>query len=194
MQSQIQSLIDTIKDLEARLEAEFSRRRAELNVGLENGRVVFEEAVKKRHRELRVSLWEFLKRGRFKVIIVAPVIYSLIIPFALLDLFVSIYQALCFPVYGISKVRRRDYLIFDRHHLAYLNGLQKINCAYCSYCTGLLAYVSEIAARTEAYWCPVKHARRLINNHSHYADFSDFGDAEGFQARLEQLRTELAER
>jgi hypothetical protein len=56
--------------------------------------------------------------------------------------------------------------VFDRYHLAYLNVLEKLNCAYAN---GLIAYVREIAGRTEQYWCPIKHARRVIGAHSHYA-------------------------
>ena len=84
-------------------------------------------------------------------------------------------------------MRRRDYLVFDRHHLAYLNALEKLNCAYCSYANGLIAYVREIASRTEQYWCPIKHARRLIGAHANYATFEDYGDAEGYQRRLAEL-------
>ncbi len=51
------------------------------------------------------------------IVLSASVIYSLIIPFVLIDLWVMAYQAVCFPIYGIPKVRRRDYLVFDRHHL-----------------------------------------------------------------------------
>ena len=120
--------------------------------------------------------------------ITAPVIYSVIVPLVLLDLFVTVYQAVCFPVYGIPKVRRRDYLVFDRHHLAYLNALEKLNCAYCAYANGLIAYVREIASRTEEYWCPIKHARRLIGAHAYCATFEDYGDAEGYRRRLEELR------
>ena len=81
-----------------------------------------------------------------------------------------------------------DYLVFDRHHLAYLNALEKLNCAYCAYANGLIAYVREIASRTEEYWCPIKHARRLIGAHAYYATFEDYGDAEGYRRRLEELR------
>ena len=113
---------------------------------------------------------------------------AVIIPLVLLDVFVTIYQTVCFPAYGIPKVRRRDYLIFDRHHLAYLNALEKFNCAYCSYANGLIAYVREIAGRTEQYWCPIKHARRAIGAHSAYATFEDYGDAEGYKKWLEQFQ------
>ncbi len=192
MNQHIVALTDRIHALEAELEAELAKRRAELRVGLEHGRAVFEEEILRRHRELKIRLGTYVLGARPLVILTAPVIYSLVVPLALLDLFVTIYQAICFPVYGIPKVRRRDYLVFDRHHLAYLNAVEKINCAYCSYANGLIAYVREIAARTEQHWCPIKHARRAIGAHSRYALFDDYGDAEGYQKRLEELRAALA--
>lgn len=183
MRSQIDGLIAKIGELEAELEAEIARQRAGLRFGLERGRVVFEEEVRRRHQELKTALAKYVFSARPLVILTAPVIYSLIIPFVLLDLFVTVYQALCFPVYGIEKVRRGDYFVFDRHHLAYLNAIEKLNCAYCSYGNGLVAYVREIAGRTEAYWCPIKHARRAIGAHALYREFVDYGDADAFRAR-----------
>ncbi len=113
--------------LQEQLEDEISKRRAAFSYRVENGRVVFEAEAKRRQRELRIRLWAFLRATRPLTVITAPVIYSLIIPFVLLDIFVSIYQAICFPVYGIPKVARRDYIAVDRHQLAYLNALQKFN-------------------------------------------------------------------
>jgi hypothetical protein len=162
MNPKIAALAAKIQILEAELEAELAQRRAELSVGLERGRAFFEEEVLRRHRELRTRLSTYLLNARPLVVLTAPVIYVVIVPLVLLDLFVTIYQRVCFPVYGIPKVNRGDYLIFDRHHLAYLNALEKLNCAYCSYANGLIAYVREIAGRTEQYWCPIKHARRVI--------------------------------
>ncbi len=118
----------------------------------------------------------------------APVIYSLLIPIMLLDIFVIVYQLICFPVYKIPKVRRRNYLVFDRHHLAYLNFIEKLNCAYCSYANGVIAFAREVAARTEVYWCPIKHARRILGPHPHYQGFADFGDAEGFRKQLRSMK------
>jgi hypothetical protein len=183
MANHIDNLIERIRSLEAELEAEFARHSAGLRYGLERGRIVFEEEVRRRHRELRTGLLRYIATARPLVVLVAPVIYSLIVPFVLLDLFVTLYQAICFPVYRIEKVRRSDYLVFDRQQLAYLNALEKLNCAYCSYCNGLIGFVREVAARTERHWCPIKHARRVIGAHPHYADFADYGDAEAFQAR-----------
>jgi len=109
----------------------------------------------------------------------------------LLDLFVTLYQAVCFRVYGIAPVRRRDHVAIDRHHLAYLNALQQLNCVYCGYGNGVLSYAREIAARTEAYWCPIKHARRVADPHDLMAGFADYGDAEGFSGETARQRARL---
>ncbi len=192
MTPQITALIENIRALESQLDAELAKRRAELRVGLEHGRVAFEEELLRRHRELRRRLLPYVLGANPLVILTAPVIYAGIVPFLLLDLFVSVFQAVCFPIYGIPKIKRADYLVFDRGHLAYLNALEKLNCAYCSYANGLIAYTREIAARTEQYWCPIKHARRVIGSHARYALFDDYGAAEGYQDRLAAQRKALA--
>jgi hypothetical protein len=191
MNEKIAALIGQIKDLEDEMEAEFAKQRAELRYGLERGKIIFEEEILRRHRELRIGLTRYVLRARFLVVLTAPVIYALIFPLVLLDIFVTVYQAVCFPVYGIAKVRRSDHMVFDRNHLAYLNALQKLNCAYCSYANGLISYVREIAGRTEQYWCPIKHARRIIGAHSSYPAFLDFGDGEDLEENWENLRKKL---
>ncbi len=192
MTPQIAVLIEKIHALESELDVEFAKRRAALCFGLEHGRIAFEEELLRRHRELRQKLLPYLFGAHPLVMLTSPVIYAGIVPFLVLDFFVSVFQAICFPIYGIAKVRRADYFVFDRHHLAYLNALEKLNCAYCSYANGLIAYAREIAARTEQYWCPIKHARRVIGTHARYALFDDYGDAEGYQDRLAKLRKKLA--
>ena len=184
MNDPIMKLHDTIKFLELELEAEFAKRGAELQFGLERGKIAFEEEVRRRHKELKTHLPKYLRNGRPLVALTAPVIYVLVVPLVVLDISVNIYQAICFPAYRIKKVRRRDYFVFDRNHLAYLNALEKLNCAYCSYATGMIAFVREVVARTEQYWCPIKHARRVLGAHEHYRDFIDFGDADGYRAWL----------
>src|SRR5690606_16864822 len=91
-------------------------------------------------------------------------------------------------VYGIPRVRRRDYIVMDRGRLAYLNPYQKLNCLYCEYANGVVAYASEIAARTEWYWCPIKHSRQIPAPHAHYDKFMDYGDSENFRPRWRELR------
>ena len=82
-------------------------------------------------------------------------------------------------------------MVIDRHHLAYLNAIEKLNCVYCGYANGVFAYVREIAGRTEQYWCPIRHAKRVRSPHAHYRTFVDYGDAEGYQCRLPVLRNQL---
>ena len=191
MRPQIADIIRKIRSLEEELEVQLALARVELNVRIEGGKVEFEEAVRRQHEAMKIGLARYVLGAKPLIVLTAPVIYALIVPLVLLDLFITIYQLVCFPVYGIAKVRRQDYLIFDRRYLAYLNALEKLNCAYCSYANGLIGYVREIAARTEQYWCPIKHARRIAAAHSHYADFVDFGDAAAYKADLPHLRTDL---
>lgn len=191
MNPQIAVLIDRIKSLEGELDAELAKRRAELRIGIEQGRVVFEQELLRRHRELQVKLTTYVLNARPLVVLTAPVIYALIVPLVLLDLAVMLYQAVCFPVYGIPKVRRGDYFAFDRAHLAYLNAIEKLNCAYCTYANGVIAYVREVGSRTEEFWCPIKHAKRVMGTHARYAGFEDYGDADGYRSDLDQHRASL---
>jgi hypothetical protein len=139
------------------------------------------------HRRHKRSSWKHLRNTHWLVIVSSPLIYGCAIPFLWLDLAVMIYQAVCFPIYGIPKVRRRDYLIYDRGHLAYLNTIEKIGCVYCSYANGLLAMISEIAARTEQHFCPIKHARRLAKEHSRYSKFLPYGDAKAYRTQSDTV-------
>jgi hypothetical protein len=175
-----------LPDLE-KLEEEIKSQFYELR----NGKIWFSEEIKREHRRLKTSLFRYLLLSRFFVILTAPFIYACIIPFLLLDLFVSVYQAVCFPVYGIPKARRRDYMAIDRNKLRYLNALEGLNCMYCSYANGLLAYVVEIAGRTEQHWCPIKHARRVQRVHDRYSHFLPYGDASAYRERIDKVRCDF---
>ena len=191
MSKTIDGLLGKISELQGELEDELKARRETFGYRLEKRRIVFEEELAKRHRELKTSFWLYMRNARPLIILTAPVIYSVIIPFVLLDLFVTVYQAICFPVYGISRVRRADYIVFDRHQLGYLNGIEKLNCIYCAYGNGLVAYVREIASRTEQYWCPIKHASDVKGIHDRYLNFTEFGDVESYRKELKTLREKL---
>lgn len=190
MNQNISDLVDRIKALQEELEQEFGRRREEFQFIIENRRIRFAEEMIGLHKRLKTGMARYLLDANMLNILTAPVIYAGFIPFLILDLFVTGYQAVCFPVYGIPKVRRADYMVFDREELPYLNIIEKFNCFYCSYANGLASYVREVGARTEQYWCPIKHARRIRDAHNHYHKFFEFGDAESFAKGLERLRKE----
>jgi hypothetical protein len=155
-------------------------------------RVRFSGEIAAIQRRSKTGLFPYVTGATVLTVLTAPVLYLGIVPLVLLDLFVNGYQAICFPVYGIPKVKRSDYVILDRGDLPYLNALEKLNCAYCGYANGLASEFREVAARTEQYWCPIKHARRILVAHDRYPGFFEYGDAESYRLGLERLRAAMA--
>ena len=162
MTQRMEALASEIVRLQGELDREIEARRKVLGWRLKKGIVEFENGVTIEHRRLRVGVATFLARSPIGSILTAPVIYSVFIPLFFLDAWASAYQAICFRVYRIPRVKRSQYIIAtDRQHLAYLNVIEAFNCVYCGYGNGVLAYVAEIASRTEQYWCPIKHALKV---------------------------------
>ena len=192
MNPKISELLARIQHMEQEIELEMKRKRAELQADFEETRVRFEHEVLEQQRRFKTGLLSYVFSAKLSSALTAPIIYAVFLPMVLLDVAVTLYQTICFPVYGIARVKRSDYFVFDRSHLAYLNLLEKFNCAYCSYGNGLMAYAREVVARTEQYWCPIKHARKIMAAHPYYTGFVDFGDAQGYKRELEELRAELA--
>ncbi|HJW26012.1 MAG TPA: hypothetical protein VJ576_14050 [Rhodocyclaceae bacterium] len=184
MKERIDELMLRAQALQDELEEEYRKAREELD----QKRAQLAEDFLRQQRRYKMGLFRFLIKSRFLVALTSPIIYLGWIPFLLMDLFVTIYQAICFPIYRIPKVKRSDYLVFDREDLPYLNLIEKFNCFYCSYGNGIAAYTREVAARTEQYWCPIKHARRVRHAHDRYPKFFDHGDAEAFRQGLNRLR------
>jgi hypothetical protein len=184
MPNTIDELLARIRSLQDELEDEYRKARDDFDLK----RTQLAEEFLRQQRRYKIGLLGFLARTRPLVALTAPLIYAGWIPFLLMDLFVTVYQAVCFPVYRIPRVRRADYMVFDRADLPYLNAIEKFNCFYCSYGNGVAAYTREVAARTEQYWCPIKHARRIHAAHERYPGFFEYGDAEAFRRGLERLR------
>ncbi|WP_447932501.1 hypothetical protein [Sphingopyxis fribergensis] len=191
MTARMKELAGEIVRLQAELDREIEQRRRALGWSIKQHMIRFEEGIVAQQRQLRMSVSGLLKQASPATILSAPVIYSMVLPLALLDLWASVYQAVCFRAYGIARVSRSDYIALDRGRLAYLNWIEALNCAYCGYGNGVIAYVREISSRTEQYWCPIKHAVRISDPHKRYYEFLEFGDAEGYRARLESFRAGL---
>jgi len=176
------------RELAAELDSLMAEKRAQFRYTIERGRVSFERGMRELQRRQRTGLWRYLREAPPRHILTAPVIYAMIVPIALLDLGITVYQHICFRAYRIPRVRRADHLVIDRQYLAHLNAIEKLNCVYCGYANGTIAYAREIIARTEQFWCPIKHARRTLDEHGHYGRFFDYGDAQAYQQGLEALR------
>ena len=192
MNDHIQQLLEQITALEDDLRKALSEQQSSVFFQIKGKRIEFEQSIKQTHRRLKRNFFRWLVTDRPQNLITGPIIYSMIIPLLVTDLFVSFYQMTCFPIYGIKKVRRDDYIIFDRQQLHYLNFIEKFHCTYCAYGSGMISYVSEIIARTEQYFCPIKHARKILGTHKRYAQFLEYGMAENYQAKLEAFRRDLS--
>lgn len=184
MSTVVDEILGKIQNLEQDLEREFEGQRARFQYHLDQRKVEFEHEVTIRHLAMRKGVLKFWRESQLLNFITAPVIYALVAPLLLLDLSMSLFQLICFPIYGIKKVPRSDFIVIDRHHLAYLNWVEKLNCAYCGYANGVIAYGREIASRMEKRWCPIKHARRVRGVHRRYYEFDDYGDAESYREHM----------
>ena len=191
MNEKIRTLLDQITALEDELRTTLHEQESNVLFQIKGKRIEFEHSIKQAHRQLKMGFFRWVVTNRPQNLITGPIIYGMIIPLLVMDLFVSLYQAICFPIYGVTKVRRTDYIVFDRQHLEYLNFIEKFHCTYCAYGTGLLAYMNEILARTEQYFCPIKHARKVLGSHPLYARFLDYGEAKDYETRLEEYRVAL---
>ena len=191
MNDPIQQLLEQITALEDDLRKALGEQQSTVFFQIKGKRIEFEQSIKQTHRRLKQNFFRWLVTNRPQNLITGPIIYSMIIPLLVTDVFVSFYQMTCFPIYGIKKVRRADYIFFDRQQLHYLNFIEKFHCTYCAYGSGMISYVSEIIARTEQYFCPIKHARKILGTHKRYAQFLEYGIADNYQTKLEAYRRAL---
>ena len=191
MYRDIDELLARIGVLQDQLETRFDGARERFRYNLEGRKVRFAREVRELQRRYQVSSLRYLLEADLASVLTAPLIYAMVVPLLIADASFTFYQHVCFRAYGVPRVARRDYLVNDRHRLAYLNTIEKINCTYCGYGNGVIAYSREIIARTEQYWCPVRHARHIRGAHDRYPHFLDYGDAEHWHPGLQDMRWKL---
>ena len=188
----VRNLLAQISELEDELQTAIHEQQTALLYRFEGTKVKFETSMREAQAKLKTGLVRWLGESELRNVVTAPVVYSMIVPLALLDVALTIYQAFCFPLYRVRKVRRASYILIDRHHLSYLNSIEKINCVYCGYVAGVIGYAREISARTEQYWCPIKHAYKVLDPNRRYARYADFGDGETYHETQARMRADLA--
>lgn len=191
MNDTVTKILEEIKTLETKLQHELETHDKEVNYKIKDGLIEFEKEILSEQKKNMKNLFTYFKEIPFLHLISSPLIYAMIIPALFVDFTLFLYQQTIFRIYKFEKVKRSDYIVFDRHYLAYLNLIEKINCLYCAYFNGLMAYGLEIAARTELYFCPIKHAKKSAYKHSKYDAFLTYGDAQSYQEKLESLRASL---
>jgi hypothetical protein len=191
MNPKIHQLLTQITSLEDELRTALHEQEERLLYHVNGKRIEFSGTIRETHRRLKMGLFRWVAADRPQNLLTGPFIYGLIVPLLILDASVTLYQAICFPVYGIAKPRRSHYITMDRSQLGYLNAIERFHCAFCAYANGLLAYTCEIAARTEQYFCPIKHAHRMLGSSARQDRFLAYGDATDYHQRLEQYRVAL---
>ncbi len=191
MSKRVEEIVSQIKELEDELVEEFKKKEDQFFYKIEDGKAKFRKEVIEEGRSKIISSIKYLASFPIAVILTIPFIWSMMIPIVIADIFVTIYQAVCFPIYKIPKVKRKDYVVMDRYDLFYLDRVERINCWYCEYFNGVVAYVREIAARTEQFWCPIKHSRAIRDKHSRYDKFFDFGDYQAYRKNLKNRRSDF---
>jgi len=184
MYSKIKELIKKIDVLNEALKEEYSQLATKYGFSFTQRKIVFLEKFKARNKKFRIPTWKYAVPKSICHVLSMPFIYMMIVPLVILDIFITIYHLVAFPLYGIPKVERKSYIVYDRRFLDYLNVIQKINCLYCSYANGFLAYAAEIAGRTERYWCPIKAAHQPTAYHGWYKDFADYGNPEEWKQKF----------
>ncbi len=178
MESNVKKILEKMERLNDALKKEYSRLSKKYGFSVRQKHVIFLKKFRERNRVFRIPAWKYVIPRNIRHILSIPFIYMMVIPVLILDIFVSLFQFVAFSLYEIPKVKRGDYIQYDRRFLDYLNWIEKIHCLYCSYVNGLFAYALEISARTERYWCPIKSATKPKFYHSWYRDFADYGNPE----------------
>ena len=180
MNTKIDEIFDAMRILEERLKNEIDLEEEKLSSDLLTAQKKFKE-----------NLILYFAHTPLLHLLTAPIIYAGLIPALILELFLFVYQNINFRVYKIAPVLRKEYFVFDRADLEFLNIVEKINCFYCSYFSGLIGYTNEIVGRTEQFWCPIRHARKLHFHHGHYTKFVPYGNGERYRKELPKLREDL---
>ena len=140
------TLVAQMAALEADLKEAVHEQESRVFFQIKGKRVEFEGSIRETHRKLKRSLWRWIVTDRPQNFLTGPIIYSLIVPLAVLDLCVTFYQASCFPIYKIAKVRRADYIALDRQHLEDLMDLLQMKRGVQMHHRRLVRY-QEIAVR-----------------------------------------------
>ncbi|HBI33784.1 MAG TPA: hypothetical protein DEA43_03160 [Candidatus Moranbacteria bacterium] len=184
MDSKIKNILERMDSLNESLRKEYARLSKKYGFLIKQKRIVFSARIRKRNRKFRIPAWKYVIPKSILHLLAMPFIYMMIVPAVILDVFITVYHWAVFPLCGIPKVKRNEYIIYDRRFLDYLNVIQKVHCLYCSYVNGLFAYCLEISARTERYWCPIKAAQKPNGYHNWYKDFADYGSPEEWNRKF----------
>lgn len=184
MNQSIKQIIEKINALNKQLLEKYNQLAEKYGFSFFGKKVIFPKEVKQKNKLFKIPAWKYIIPKNFRHVLAMPFIYMMFAPVVIIDFFLTLYHVVAFLLYRIPKVNRKDFIVYDRQFLDYLNWVQKINCLYCTYVNGLFAYAVEIGARTERYWCPIKAAYKLKFHHGWYSEFADYVNPEEWKAKF----------
>lgn len=114
MGSSIQEILKKIETLNNDLREEYDRMLEKYGFSFQEKKIIFLEEFKKRNKKFKLPLWRPLTTTNLRQIIAIPFISGMIIPAIFLDICITIYQGIAFSLYRIPKVKRSEYIIYDR--------------------------------------------------------------------------------
>ena len=191
MSDKIKEMIEEIEAMKVKLGEEIAQQEKDISYEIQNGYVQFEKEVLDKQKENMKNLLAWFRDIPLLHLLASPLVYGMLIPAILFDIILFIYQQVAFRIFKFKFIKRSDYIRFDRQYLGYLNSIEKLNCLYCSYFNGLMQYAAAIAGRTELYFCPIKHAKKVAYEHEYYDAFFRYGEEDEYQKKLEALRKEF---
>ncbi|WP_415408057.1 hypothetical protein ACLHDG_05870 [Sulfurovum sp. CS9] len=188
MNDKIKEIIEEIEAMKVKLGEEIAQQEKDITYEIQNGYVRFEKEVLDKQKKNMKNLLTWFRDIPLLHLLASPLVYAMVIPAILFDIILFVYQQVIFRIFKFKFIKRSDYILFDRQYLGYLNSIEKLNCLYCSYFNGLIQYTSAIAGRTELYFCPIKHAKKVAYQHDYYDEFFRYGDEDKYQKKLEEIR------
>lgn len=97
--------------------------------------------------------------------------YLCIFPLVMVDVFIWQFQNIYFWGMEIPLIKRKNFVIMDRYMLGKLTIWQRINCFYCEYANGIVAYAKAVVNQTELYSCAIKHVHHPLGQNHQKAFF-----------------------
>ena len=186
--SKIREILEEIEAMKVKLGEEITKQEKNLSYEIHNGYVRFEKDIFEKQKENMKNLLAWFREIPLFHLLSSPLIYAMVIPAVALDIILFVYQQLIFRIYKFKFIKRSDYIMYDHQYLGYLNAIEKFHCLYCSYFNGLMQYAAAIASRTEFYFCPIKHAKKVAYEHDYYDRYFEYGDGDDYQTKLKELR------
>ena len=116
--NKLEAIIEEIKKLEKQLVLEIEKKEEEFFYKIKGKKVYFDPKIKRYQKTLATRIYSYIVNTSLLNLLTVPIIWFCLLPALFMDVVVSVYQFICFRVYGIPEVKRSEYMVMDRHSLS----------------------------------------------------------------------------